>query len=307
MTIQLARAGGPAAAPLSCAPGTVRSAVQPLAAVARALLPAALLLLAACEGGRTEVPADVALRIDKEDVHYSAFEAYLRANVDAKAVDLNAKTLSSLLDQFLDEQLLYRLAVSRGLLPAGGAERLAVGLLLENFDPQLPQAELEKYYFAHLDEFRRPDRVRLRQILVYDRPTAEKALAALKNGESFAEVAARFSQDPKAQSGGDQGVLGRDDLPPSFGDTIFRLAAGETSAIVEAEYGFQIFKVEEVLPATVLPFESARPAIEQQLRAGQADAELARLIAEARQKFKVVIFTQNVPFAYQGVYSHAKP
>ncbi len=153
------------------------------------------------------MPADVALRIDKEDVHYSAFEAYLRANVDAKAVDLNGKTLSSLLDQFLDEKLLHKLAIARGLMPSGGDERLAVSLLLEHFDPQLDQAELEKYYFEHLDDFRRPDRVRLRQILVYDRPTADKALAALKKGESFADVAARFSQDPKAQAGGDQGVL----------------------------------------------------------------------------------------------------
>lgn len=265
------------------------------------------LLLAACEG-RQEVPADVALRIDQDDVHYSAFEAYLRANVDPKAVDLNGKTSSSLLDQFLDEQLLLRLAVQQGLMPASGGDgRLAAMLLLEKVDPRLEKAELEKYYFDHLDEFRRPDRVRLRQILVYDRPTAEKALAALKKGDAFAEVAARFSQDPKAQSGGDQGLLARDDLPPSFAETIFRLGAGETSGIVEAEYGFQIFKVEEVLPATVLPFESARPAIEEQLRRQRVDQELVRLLEQARQQFKVEIFTQNVPFAYQGVYSHAKP
>lgn len=291
----------------SAAVSRVRSSRQGRVRMAFVLALAAL-LAAGCENVQEKkVPADVALRIDQEDVHYSAFEAYLRANVDAKAVDLNGKTLSSLLDQFLDEKLLHRLALARGLLPSGGDERQAVGLLLEHFDPQLDKAELEKYYFEHLDDFRRPDRVRLRQILVYDRPTADKALAALKKGESFADVAARFSQDPKAQSGGDQGVLGRDDLPPSFGDTIFRLGAGETSAIVQAEYGFQIFKVEEVLPATVLPFESARPAIELQLRAGRVDQELARLIAEAREKFKVVIFTQNVPFVYQGVYSHAKP
>ena len=130
-------------------------------------------------------------------------------------------------------------------------------------------------------------------------------MAALKKGESFAEVAARFSQDPKAQAGGDQGLLAREDLPPSFAEKIFKLGAGETSSIVQAEYGFQIFKVEEVLPATVLPFETARPAIELRLRREKVDQELSGLIAEARKKFKVVVFTQNVPFAYQGVYSQA--
>jgi len=262
-------------------------------------------LLVAC--GEAEVPADVAMRIDKEDVHYSSFETYMRANVDVKSVDLNGKTLSSLLDQYLDEQLLLRLAVEQGLVPAGSDQRLAAEMLLQKVDLRLERVELEKYYFEHLDDFRRPDRVRLRQILVYDRPTAEKALAALENGESFAEVAARFSQDPRAQAGGDQGVLGRDDLPPTFAETIFRLGPGETSGIVQAEYGFQIFKVDEVLPATVLPIESARPAIEDQLRRERTDVELAQLLEEARRRFKVEIFTQNVPFAYQGVYSHAKP
>ena len=266
----------------------------------------ATLLLAACEG-RQEVPADVALRIQKEDVHYGAFEAYLRANVDVKVVELSGKTLSSLLDQYLDEQLLLRLAVEKGLVPPGSDQRLAAERLLEQAIQPFEKAELEQYYFAHLDEFRRPDRVRLRQILVYDRPTAEKALKAVKQGESFAEVAARFSQDPKAQAGGDQGVLSRDDLPPSFAEAIFRLGPGETSAIVEAEYGFQIFKVDEVLPATVLPFESARPAVEDELHRQRVDQELTKLLEEARLKFKVEIFTQNVPFVYQGVYSQAKP
>lgn len=293
----------------------VRSAVRPAPRakppsrrrqVRRALVLVPLLVALGACGGRQEVPADVALRIAKEDVHYSAFEAYLRANVDPHAVDLEGRTLSSLLDQYLDEKLLQRLAVEKKLVPPGGDSRLAVELLLAENEPELDPAELEKYYFGHLDEFRRPDRVRLRQILVYDRPTAEKALAQIEQGEPFAAVAARFSQDPKAQAGGDQGLLGRDDLPPSFVETIFRLRAGETSDIVQAEYGFQIFKVEEVLPATVLSFEQARPAIEEEARRDRVDRTRLELIDEARQLFKVEIFTQNVPFAYQGVYSPSR-
>lgn len=276
-------------------------------AARRALVLVPLLVALGACSGRQEVPADVALRIGKEDVHYSAFEAYLRANVDPHAVDLEGKTLSSLLDQFLDERLLQRLAVEKKLMPADGDGRRAVELLLGQLETPLDPAEVQRHYFDHLDDFRRPDRVRLRQILVYDRPAAEKALAQLKQGESFATVAARFSQDPKAQAGGDQGLLGRDDLPPSFGETIFRLRAGETSAIVQAEYGFQIFKVEEVLPATVLSFEQARPAIEEQLRRDRVDRARLELIEEARRLFKVEIFTHNVPFAYQGVYSRSQP
>lgn len=256
--------------------------------------------LAACNPGGGGV--DVALRIDGEPVHYGDFELYLRANVDSQAGGLGAKALSGLFDQFLDERLLVRLATERGLVRPGEERQQAIAHLLSDQERAFSDSERRAYYQAHLADFQRPERVRLRQILVYDRPAAEQALAELKRGTDFAQVAARFSQDPKAQYGGDQGLLSHEDLPPAFADTIFRLAPGEFSGVVQAEYGFQIFKVEEKLPSATLSFEQVEPEIELQMRRLSLDESMASLLADARRRYRVELFPQNFPFDYQGDY-----
>lgn len=261
---------------------------------------ALLAALAACtqSGGG----ADVAMRIDGEPVHYGAFETYLRANVDNPAGDLGPKALSGLFDQFLDERLLVLLATERGLVRPGVSQREAIAYLLRDQERAFGEGEKRSYYQAHLGEFQRPERVRLRLILVYDKEKADQAMAELKRGEDFAQVAARFSQDPKAQYGGDQGLLSHEDLPPAFADTIFRLAPGEISRVVQAEYGFQIFKVEEKLPSATLSFEQVEPEIEQQMRRRALDETVASLLADARRRYRVELFPQNFPFDYQGDY-----
>ena len=102
------------------------------------------------------------------------------------------------------------------------------------------------------EEFERPERVRLRQILLDDPEAVERALAELKEGAEFDQVARRYSRDSTGETGGVQGELSRDDLPPLFADTIFALEPGEVSDVVEAEYGFHLFQVMEQLPAEVL-------------------------------------------------------
>jgi hypothetical protein len=270
---------------------------------ARVVVLCLVLLLVAHACSQSGGGSDIAIRIDGEPVHYGTFEAYLRANVDPGAIDLESKALSNLFDQFLDEQLLIRLAAERGLVKPHVDQRDALAYLLRDHEPELPESQLRAYYEAHLAEYQRPERVRLRLILVYDRPPAEKALAELRRGEDFAQVAARYSQDPKAQLGGDQGLLGHEDLPPSFADTIFGLEAGEISGIVKADYGFQIFKVEEKLPSATLSFEAARPEIEQQMRRQVLDEAMTSLIAEARRRSRVELFLQNFPFDYEGAYA----
>jgi PPIC-type PPIASE domain len=260
--------------------------------------------LGGCQSGG--VASDVALSIDGELIRYAAFEEYLRNNLDRQEWNLDNLTLGVLFDQFLDAQLLVRLAVERGLSAPDAGERLAVDRLLREAERKVEPTDLIRYYQENAAEFVRAERVRLRLISVDERKKAEDALAALRSGDDFNQVAARFSQDPRAHLGGDQGLMGRDDLPPKFAEVVFALAPGEVSEIVQTEYGFQIFRVDERLPASTLSFEAARPLILEQVSRRAADATLAELLAEARKRYKIKIYHQNFPFDYKGAYLHAK-
>jgi peptidyl-prolyl cis-trans isomerase D len=77
------------------------------------------------------------------------------------------------------------------------------------------------------------------------RKKAEAVLAELrKDPARFGELAKASSQDTgSAQQGGDVGWFGRGSMVKPFEDAAFKLKEGETSAIVETEFGFHIIRV----------------------------------------------------------------
>jgi parvulin-like peptidyl-prolyl isomerase len=269
----------------------------------RALAGALVALLAAACGGEPPAPppADRVALVGEEEITYADFEDYLEQQLGEPGRGLASDVLARLFDQFLEERLLTRLAVDRGLVPAGSGRRVALDRLLAEGGPAEPEAaEIEAYYDAHLAEFRRPERVRLRQLLLPDRAETEAARKALVAGGDFEEVARRFSGDAAEPFAGPQGELAREDLPPPFAEIIFRLAPGQVSDVVEADYGFHVFQVIERLPAQVVPLATAAAEIRGRLLRERADAHLAALAAEARSRYDVRVFERNLPFNYQG-------
>lgn len=269
-----------------------------------------LLLLFALACGRTEAPPDVVATLGEEQVRYSEFESWLKRTVGDSEGVLASDVLSQLFDQFLDEKVLIRMAADRGLLPAGLGDRGGIGraraamdaLLAAGLKEEPGEADVVSYYESHRQEFARPERVRLRQILTEDRPAAERAIQELADGTDFADLARQLSRDPSASTGGYQGELSREDLPPAFADAIFSLQPGEASPIVPADYGFHIFQVIARSPAGVVPLEEARGEIEERLRQEQADRHLAGLVREGRTQYNVEVHSRNLPFNYQGSY-----
>lgn len=275
---------------------------SPVRSAALCALGGAALTLVACTPS-SPPPQDVAARIGGEEIRYQSFERYLARNVGEGDPQLGDEALSRLFDQFLDEELLVRLAVDSSLVPEDADRRQALEAQLARIGAgEVADADVEAYYRAHQEEFRRPERVRLRQILVSERALAERALADLRAGESFESVSRRLSDDPAAAAGGVQGELAFDDLPPAFAEVVFELEPGELSPIVAAEYGHHIFQVTDRLPAELVPLAVAAPSIRERLARRTADERLASLLADARRGYNVEIFERNLPFTYRGSY-----
>ncbi|MEM8996027.1 MAG: peptidylprolyl isomerase [Acidobacteriota bacterium] len=259
-----------------------------------------LVTLTGCQSPEQARPG-ICVSISGEELACDAFTGYLSSQLGEGEGSLDDAALSSLFDQYLDGELLIRLAVERGLVEEPVDERRAVAFLFRDarFDPS--ERELRAYYEAHRSDFDRPARVHLRVILVPERDQAEEALAALEDG-NFAEVAARFSQGPTAHLGGDQGWLSEEDLSGLFGDVIFELEVDEISPIVKADFGYQIFQVTDRQEATEMPFEDAEPLIREALQARFMDEQLASLLAEARGRYNVRVLRGNLSFDYVGLY-----
>jgi peptidyl-prolyl cis-trans isomerase C len=190
----------------------------------------------------------------------------------------------------------------RKLMEAQWAEKATVG-----------DADVKTYYDEHPKEFEAPEQVRASHILVSTEPKdpnadpnqvkvaaktkIEKLLKQVKEGSDFAAIAKENSDCPSAANGGDLGTFTRGRMVKPFEDAAFALKVGETSDIVETQFGYHIIKVTEHKDAGVTPFEEAKTGINERLSKEKRDTATRQYIQSLRDKAKVVYAPGEGPAA----------
>jgi peptidyl-prolyl cis-trans isomerase C len=167
----------------------------------------------------------------------------------------------------------------------------------------VPDDELKSYYDSHKDEFKTQDMVKARHILVRVDNSAsddekkkakektELYLKKIKDGEDFAKLASDFSDDPGSKAkGGDLGFFPRGRMVKPFDDAAFSLKPGETSGIVETQFGFHIIKVEDRKDSSVESFDVVKERLKQKLSQDRTRKELTDFIDKAMKDSKTEIY-----------------
>lgn len=173
---------------------------------------------------------------------------------------------------------------------------LEEGLLMEKVVRQavytkvtVTDAEIDDYYQEHRDEFDRPAQVRARQIVVASKEEGLRVLGRLRQGEPFAEVAKQDSLSPDAEEGGDLGFFARGDMPPEFDAIVFTLPVGRLSELVQSEYGFHIFQVEERREALRLPLSAVRDEVRDRLLAEKEERAYQQWLQDLRGRATIEV------------------
>ena len=145
-------------------------------------------------------------------------------------------------------------------------------------------ADLQRYYNENISQYQTPEQIRASHILLNTegqdeatvRAQGEDLLAELEDGADFAALATEHSEDPgSAANGGDLDYFGRGQMVPEFETAAFALDIGETSGLVQTQYGFHIIRVVDKNAATTQPFDDVRPQIEDLLKRQRADQQIA--------------------------------
>ena len=112
------------------------------------------------------------------------------------------------------------------------------------------------------------------------RRRAEEALAQVKGGKAFAEIAAGFSDAPDATSGGSLGWRTTARLPSVFADVAQNMKAGDVSGVLRSPAGFHIVMVNESR-------DRNQPTVVDQSHARHILIKVNEVTSEAEAKTKI--------------------
>lgn len=119
------------------------------------------------------------------------------------------------------------------------------------------------------------EEIHARHIIVEDEETAWEVLEKYENGEDFAELAAEYSTDGTANSGGSLGYFSAGQMVQDFEDAAYALEVGEVSEPVESRFGWHVIFIEDRRPsnAELGTFEEAKEMLRDQLVISRIDEE----------------------------------
>lgn len=166
------------------------------------------------------------------------------------------------------------------------------------------------YYKTHQEEFKTPEMVRARHILIKVEAAAsgddkmkakEKAaeiLARIKAGEDFAKLASELSDDVGSKTkGGDLGFFPKGKMDPVFEKAVFSLQRGEISDIVETQVGFHIVKMEEKKESVLEPYDKIKDKVKEKVlndfRKARVDEFAEKAMKDANVELHLEPFLPN--------------
>lgn len=260
--------------------------------------------------------------IDKEIVRELMYqEGQTKGN--GVSPEMVEKELQAFKKSFGSEEKFQETLKIRGLSEDELKKGIEVDLIAKNLlDDRIKgkihvtDTQVKKFYEEKKESFKRPESFRARHIFVayvpFDvvqstPPEAMKEKAGeyravskkkidevygkVKAGENFEELAKQYSEDKgSADKGGDLDFMYKGVFDPQFDKAVADLKVGETSGVVETEFGYHIIRLMETRPADYAPFADVEQSIQKHLFMTEAQKLVGRYIEALRKKADIIVY-----------------
>jgi peptidyl-prolyl cis-trans isomerase C len=284
----------------------------------------ALALLAACKSGEKPDAKKTGPVVAKgEGVTITADE--LKARIDEQSPFVRSRFAAldkkkEFLDNLVRFELLAREAEKQGLANDPDVQLMTKRMMVQKLvqksfaeggDPAsaVSEADAKAYYDGHPEEFHRPAKVRVAQIVLKSpesaparakkeaeaRALVAKIRAEEKNAPGAFMVAARdASQDEATKaSGGDLGFRTKEELAaqlsPAAADAALALKDGEISNVLATPQGLVLLKRTGWQDAVDRPFDAVKAQIQAKLQRERRTKDFDELVKRLKDQAKVTI------------------
>jgi len=151
---------------------------------------------------------------------------------------------------------------------------------------EISDEDIAAYYEENKERFAQPERRDLNVVLTRTEARANEAQQALESGQSFKTVATDFSIDEASKSqGGKLPAVAQGQQEKAFDDAIFAAERGELTGPVKTQFGWYVFEVTKVTPASQQSLEDATETIRSLLRSEREQEALDSFIDDFQEKY----------------------
>jgi len=145
--------------------------------------------------------------------------------------------------------------------------------------------EVEQEYNNRKAEFSKDSTVQLALILVPAAVSAPELKAKIESGQmTFTEAAAKYSQGPGAQQGGDIGSIAWKDLAPEWSEALRGLKPGQIANPVHIQNLEGLLQVVSIQEGEQMPLEAVREQIYNSLHNGKFEKVFQEYLGKLREK-----------------------
>jgi parvulin-like peptidyl-prolyl isomerase len=203
-----------------------------------------------------------------------------------------------------DEQQFAQALEQQGLTEAKLRSQMKTNLRLQEVlgrevtaKVKVDEEDLRKYYRAHPDEFRVPDQVQLREVVVPEDKVpsaAERARVAgevrraLLAGKPMAEAVEPFHTQGEASAPADLGWVSPGDLDKTLETAVWKLPKGAVSEPVAGRGGVHVLQVVDRREAHLKPFNEVSSAIDAKERQRVYREKVTEYMADLQKQSLVV-------------------
>lgn len=267
-----------------------------------------LLLLVGCRTGERTIARVDGLKVTEQELNEALHQRYattmLGELIKRKLLEREAKQQNIFISD-----LEFQNALRQHRLPDTPEirQQIYTELLLDKLAQamaKVSEAEAKHYFEQHREQFEKPERVRLRDIVRESKEDAQEIWKALqlRKGTNFADLARHFSINPAtSHRGGDMGVVPIKDLHPNLQTVVRNLKVGEFSKPIEIKGEWVIIKLEERLPAEKKDFDEVREQVMARLKKQKMWQLRLELPSKLLRKAKVEVYDPSLQEAIQKI------
>jgi len=158
--------------------------------------------------------------------------------------------------------------------------------IIEGTD-DISDEDISNYYDENKERFSQPERRDLNVVLTKTEAKANEAKQAIESGQSFKDVAKEFSIDEASKSqGGKLPAVAEGQQEKAFDDAIFSADKNELTGPVKTQFGWYVFEVTKVTPASQQSLDDAKETIKSLLKSEREQKALDSFIEDFQEKYK---------------------